>query len=367
MINGIEIISDTSQTGENTEKDSTEVFYADSFIPEDEPHYPEAIEIQKIIDWQAFPNDIKIEFTNEMDEPAQETSQIVTKIQSFAKYAKENPPDKFNSRDIGTDDRLIMGDKYNELVEDYQKAAERRARIGESELPPALTKRFCHELASIIHEYKEDEEIWHLIGERSLDNAFTAYADIKGVDAVVKDFSEEIPEQIDRYTILPLVSKINNALRQDWQHKITPIESYEQGQEYSFLCSRVKEPFSAQESRNNIFSCSLLTNSYHKTIGEDGNFGFILPPDRIIAAAPHDIYTHNWSKDDESSLRTEVPVIMSYDRVLKESQENNTYSEITTRDLPTGIFYIKDKVDKEGHKKLDELIKLNPGLPIIAL
>ena len=363
----LEEASGTSQAESETNKEQTEGFYADLDIPEDEPHFSEAVEIQKIIDWQAFPSEVKTGPVDEMDKPAQEAKQALTQIQSFAKYAKDNPPDEFGSRDIGTDDRLILGDKYNELVLDYQKAAERRARIGSPELPPVLTKKFCHELASITHEYKEDEEIWRLIGERSLEDAFDAYADIKGVDAVGKDFGKEIPEQIDRYTVLPLISKINDAVRQDWRRRITPVESYEQGQSYSFLCSRVKEPFSAQESRNNIFSCSLLTDSHHETIGDSGSFGFIFPPDHIIAAAPHDIYTHNWSDDDESSLRSGVPVVMSYDRVLRESQENKTYSEITTRDLPTGIFYLKDKIDEEGRKKLAELIRINPGLPIIAL
>lgn len=363
----LEEASGASQAESETNKEQTEGFYADLDIPEDEPHFSEAVEIQKIIDWQAFPSKVKTEPVDEMDKPAQEAKQALTQIQSFAKYAKDNPPDEFGSRDIGTDDRLILGDKYNELVSDYQKATARRTRIGSPELPPALTKKFCHELASITHEYKEDEKIWRLIGERSLEDAFDAYADIKGVDAVEKDFGKEIPEQIDRYTVLPLISKINDAVRQDWRRRITPVESYEQGQSYSFLCSRVKEPFSAQESRNNIFSCSLLTDFHHETIGDSGSFGFIFPPDHIIAAAPHDIYTHNWSDDDESSLRSGVPVVMSYDRVLRESQEDKTYSEITTRDLPTGIFYLKDKIDEEGRKKLAELIRINPGLPIIAL
>lgn len=363
----LEEASGTSQAESETNKEQTESFYVDLDIPEDEPHFPESVEIQKIIDWQAFPSKVKTGLVDEMDKPAQEAKQALMRIQSFAKYAKENPPDEFDSRNIGADDRLILGDKYNELVSDYQKAAERRARIGSPELPLTLTKKFCHELAAIIHEYKEDEEIWHLIGERSLEDAFDAYADIKGVDAVMEDLGKEIPEQIDRYTVLPLIVKINDVVRKDWQHRITPIESYEQGQEYSFLCSRVKEPFSAQESRNNIFSCSLLTDSHHETIGDSGSFGFIFPPDHIIAAAPHDIYTHNWSDDDESSLRSGVPIVMSYDRVLRESQEDKTYSEITTRDLPIGIFYLKDKIDEEERKKLAELIKINPELPVIAL
>lgn len=363
----LEEVSETSQVEAGAEKEQTEAFYADLDIPEDEPHFSEAVEIQRIIDWQTFPGEIKTEPIDETDKTGQEVKQALTQIQSFAEYAKENPPDEFDSRNIGADDRLILGDKYNGLVLDYQKAAERRARIGSPELPPALTKKFCHELASIVHEYKEDEEIWRLIGERSLEDAFDAYADIKGIDAVVKDFGKEIPEQIDRYTVLPLISKINDVVRQDWQRRITPVESYAQGQSYSFLCSRVKEPFSAQESRNNIFSCSLLTDSHHETIGDSGSFGFIFPPDHIIAAAPHDIYTHNWSDDDESSLRSGVPIVMSYDRVLRESQEDKTYSEITTRDLPTGIFYLKNKIDEEGHQKLAELIRINPGLPIIAL
>lgn len=363
----LEKASKTSQVEAETKKDQTESFYADLDMLEDEPRFPEAVEIQKIIDWQAFPSEIKAEPVDETDKSAQEARQSLTQIQSFAEHAKENPPDESGSRDVGADDRLILGDKYNELVSGYQKAAERRARIGSPELPPMLTKKFCHELASIAHEYKEDEEIWRLIGERSLEDAFDAYADIKGADAVVEDFGEEIPEQIDRYTVLPLISKINDVVRQDWQRRITPVESYEQGQEYSFLCSRVKEPFSAQESKNSIFSCSLLTDSHHETIGDSGSFGFIFPPDHIIAAAPYDIYTHNWSYDDESSLRSGVPVVMSYDRVLRKSQEDKTYSEITTRDLPAGIFYIEDKIDEDGRKKLAELIRMNPGLPVISL
>ena len=359
--------SGASQAESEINKEQMEGFYADLDIPEDEPHFPESVEIQKIIDWQSFPSEIETGPVDEMDKPAQEAKQVLTQIQFFAEYAKNNPPDEPGSRNIGADDRLILGDKYNDLVSDYQKAAERRARIGSPELPPTLTKKFCHELAAIIHEYKEDEEIWRLIGERSLESAFDAYADIKGIGAVAEDLSKEIPEQIDRYTVLPLIMKINDAVRKDWQHRITPIESYELGQEYSFLCSRVKEPFSAQESRNNIFSCSLLTDSHHETIGDSGSFGFIFPPDHIIAAAPHDIYTHNWSDDDESSLRSGVPVVMSYDRVLRESKENKTYSEITTRDLPIGIFYLKDKIDEKGRKKLAELIRINPGMPVIAL
>ncbi len=58
---------------------------------------------------------------------------------------------------------------------------------------------------------------------------------------------------------------------------------------------------------------------------------------------------------------------MSYDRVLRKSKEDKTYSEITTRDLPAGIFYIKDKMDEDERKKLAELIKMNPGLPVISL
>ena len=58
---------------------------------------------------------------------------------------------------------------------------------------------------------------------------------------------------------------------------------------------------------------------------------------------------------------------MSYDRVLRKSQEDKTYSEITTRDLPAGIFYIEDKIDEDGRKKLAELVRMNPGLPVISL
>lgn len=363
----LEKVSEVPQAETETKKGQTEVFYADLDIQKDDPHFPEAVEIHKIIDWQIFPSKIEAGPIDKMDESAQKTIQAVTQIQSFAIYARENPSNESGSRDIGSDDRLILGDKYNELVSDYQKAAEHRARIGVPELPSILTKKFCHELASIVHEYKEDEEIWRLIGERSLEDAFIAYADIKGVDTIREDFGEEIPKQIDRYTVLPLISKINDVVRQDWQHKITPVESYKQGQKYSFLCSRVKEPFPARESKNSIFSCSLLTDFYHETIGNSGSFGFIFPPDHIIAAASHDIYTYNWSNDDESSLRFGVPVIMSYDRVLKESQEDKTYSEITTRDLPAGIFYIEAKIDEDGRKKLAELIRINPELPVVSL
>jgi len=355
--------SETSQA--ETEKEQIEAFYLG--MPEEEPHFPEAVEMQKIIDWQIFPSEVKTGSVDEMDKPAQEAKQALAQIQSFAEYAKENPPGKDGFYDVGTDDRLILGNRYNKIISVCQKHVEWRARRGWPKLPPIPNKEFCHELASIVHKYKEDEEIWRLVGERSLRDAFDAYADIKGIDAVVEDFNEEIPEQIDQYTVLPLISKINDVVRQDWQRRITPVESYEQGQEYSFLCSRVKEPFVAQESRNGIFSCSLLTNSHHETIGDNGNFGFIFPPDHIIAAAPYDIYTHNWINDDQFSLRSGVPVVMSYDRVLRESKEDKTYSEITTRDLPTGIFYIKNKMDEDGRKKLAELIRMNPGLPVISL
>ena len=126
-------------------------------------------------------------------------------------------------------------------------------------------------------------------------------------------------------------------------------------------------PFPRRKVSVVFFSCSLLTNSHHETINDSGSFGFILPPDHIIAAASHDIGTYNGSNEDVASASFGVPVIMSYDRVLRESQENKTYSEITTRDLPTGIFYLKDKIDEKGRKKLAELIRINPGLPVIAL
>ena len=344
-----------------------EDFYTDLVSLKDEPHFSEAVEIQNMVDWQSFPNIISLKLENESNALSEKTKQDIEQIQVFADYAKENSPEKTGIRDVGVDDRLLIGDKYNEIVLNFQKLSERKARIGEPKLSDEQKKIFCHELASIVNKYEDLKNNWRLVGERSLSDAFTAYADIKGTDSVVKDLSGEIPEKIDRYTILPLVSKINDVLREDWQHKITPIESYEEGSKYSLLCSRVKEPFSVQDSRNDIFSCSLLTDEHHETIGDDGKYGFVFPPDHIIAAAPYDTYTHNWSNDDEFSLRTGVPVVMSYDRVLKESQENKTYSEITTRDFPTGIFYIKDKIDEDVQKKLDELIKLNPGLPIVAL
>jgi len=363
----LEKASEMPQVEVEAKNEQIEVFYADLNIPKDEPHFPEVVDIQKIIDWQNFPGEVKIEPIDEMDKPAQEVKQTLTQIQSFAEYAKENPLNKFGPCNFRVDDRLILGDKYNQLVLDYQKVAKHRVRSGFPELTPVLTKNFCHDLASIAHEYKESKEIWRLIGERSLEDALDAYADIKGTDAAVEDFGEEIPEQIDRHTVYPLILKINDVVRQDWQRRITPIGSYRQGQEYSFLCSCVREPFSAKESRSSIFSCSLLTDSHRETFGNGGSFGFICPPDHIIAAAPCDIYTHNQGYDDEFSLRSRAPVVMSYDRVLRESQENKTYSEITTRDLPIGIFYLKDKIDEGRRKELAELIRINPGLPVIAL
>lgn len=349
-----------SQPENENNESVTNSFYEDLNILKNEPRYPEAVEIYTMMDWQSFPNNIEAKIVEEA-ESSEGLKQSIEQIKSFGKYAEENPPDSYGARDIGVDDRLILGDKYNSLISDFRKVTKLR------EITLAQSKGFCHELASIIHDYEEDKKIWRIIGEKSLGEALDAYADIKGADITIKDLGAEVPKQVDRYTIMPLVTKINDIVRQDWQQKITPIDSYQEGAGYNFICSRVKEPFVAQENKNSIFSGSLLTDSYRKTIGDDGNFGFILPPDHIIAAAPHDIYTHNWSDNDKTSLRTGVPVIMSYDRVLRESQQDKTYSEITTRDLPVGIFYIKDNLSEENRKKLEDLAKLNPELPIIAL
>lgn len=346
----------------------TEIFYDDLTGLEDETHYPEAVEIYDIMDWQSFPDELRAETTKEDEESIQKTKQTIRQLQSFGKYAEEKPPDESDMRDVGADDRLKLGDRYNSLVSTYRRISERSAKNGQP-ISQTLRKKFCHELASIIHDYEECKELWKIIGERALGQALDAYADIKGVNAVSEDLGEEIPEQIDRYTIMPLIRKINDMVRRDWQQKITPVESFQEGGKYSFICSRVVQPFVAKERKNGIFSCSLLTESHHKTVGSDdrGNYGFILPPDHIIAAAPYDLYAHNWTDDDEHSARMGPPVIMSYDRVLRESKQNETFSEITTRDLPIGIFYIKDKISEEERKKLEQLAKMNPELPIIAL
>ncbi len=341
--------------------EKTQSFYEGLGSLEDEPHYPEAAEIYDMMNWESFPDDVEMKTASD-EKFSGELKQSIEQIKAFGKFADENPAeDGSNNRNVGADDRLILGDKYNNLVSTYKKVAEHRT------ITPVLSKRFCHDLAAIVHDYEEDKEIWQIIGEKNLKEAFVAYEDVNGADTALEDLGASVPEHIDRYTIMPLVAEINNVVRQDWQKRITPIESYKEGAEYSLICSRIKEPFAAQESRNKIFSGSLLTDSYHKTIGDDGNFGFVLPPDHIIAAAPNDIYTHNWSDNDETSLRTGVPVVMSYDRVLRESQQKETYSEVTTRDLPVGIFYIKEKINEEDQKKIEELVRLNPDLPVVGL
>lgn len=358
----LEETSETSQAEAKAKEEQTESFYADLNMPEDEPRFMEAVEIYDNMDWHSFPHTINMKPVEEASKSTEETRQIVKSLQSFAKKAEDNPRDG----SILRDDRLVLGDEYNKLITSVKKVNNRLNYMGR-ELSGTQIKGFCHDLALIANEYKEKQRFWQIEGERSLSDAFDAYADIYGVEAVKDDLGEEIPNRIDKYTVWPLVTKINDTVRRDWQHKITPIESYEEGSEYSFICSRVIEPFSAQERRRSIFSCSLLTNSHHETINDSGSFGFILPPDHIIAAASHDIGTYNGSNEDVASASFGVPVIMSYDRVLRESQENKTYSEITTRDLPIGIFYLKDKIDEKGRKKLAELIRINPKMPVIAL
>lgn len=357
-------IFDTEEgKGESEPQDAdTEKFYEElSISEEEEPHFREAIEIYNMLNWQAFPNNVEVIAPDESNELAKKVEHDVVELQFFGAHAKENPPNEFGSRNVGADDRLLLGDKYNSLISNYQKVAERRA------ITTTQSKRFCHELSLIINKYEDCKDIWKIEGEKSLGDALDSYSDIYGKDAVLDELGAEIPEQVDRYTIMPIVTKINSIVRQDWKQKITPIESYDESADYSLICSRVKEPFAAKENRNSIFSGSLLTKNHHETIGDDGNFGFVLSPDHIIAAAPYDLYTNNWSDDDESSLRIGIPVVMSYDRVLQESQANKTYSEITTRELPIGIFYIKEKINDDGRRKLEELIKMNPNLPIIAL
>lgn len=356
-------VKETENETQNTAKlqeEKVKNFYTELGLSKDEPRFIEAVEIYDSMDQQSFPDTINTKPEEAVSESAKETWQLVKQLQSFAKNAKDNP----RGKSILRDDRLALGDEYNKLIASVKRANNRPTW---EEYSDTLTKGFCHELASIVQEYKEKQELWQIEGERSLNDALDAYADTYGIEAAKDDLGKEIPGQIDKYTILPLVTKINDAVRQDWQRRITPIESYKEGAEYSLICSRVFEPFPAQESRRSIFSCSLLTNSHHET-HNNGSFGFIFPPDHIIAANSHDIGTINDSNDDVASASFGIPVVMSYDRVLRESQKNKTFSEITTRDLPIGIFYIKDKLDENNTRKnLIELARMNPELPIIAL
>ncbi len=184
--------------------------------------------------------------------------------------------------------------------------------------------------------------------------------DLKGVQAVLKDL--QIP------------------LLEHWKEYVTDINAYEPGKPFRFLCHSTSRVDYDKEFDTRFVSTSLLTEDLTETYRS--GFGFILPPDAIVAAAGCDMYIRN-ETDDVDSLGT-VSLVTKLDgpekvvkeclerkrKVQREKKNESVYSEVVVDGFhPVAIFCLTDGGKEFNYnycqaKKLQEKF---PHLKIIEL
>lgn len=232
-----------------------------------------------------------------------------------------------------------------------------------------------------IEKRMSNEEIKNLTARRAADIALGAISSIAGADAAEQYRKRMSGGDIASYEELkPVVDEINQAVKRDWESRMTNLESYQPGDNYKFICQSINEPYKASEYLGNYASCSLLTDENHNTYST--GFGFIYAPEDIVAASGQDINLENRATSDNDVMRLQsIPTIDSIENVLKQqggrmandpTNAHRQYNEVGVRaGKPIGIFCLSDGKDDDNpmsnYAMALKLQKLNPDLKLAVL
>ncbi len=194
------------------------------------------------------------------------------------------------------------------------------------------------------------------------------------------------PSDYNVYQKLLLTSSSDDQLEQaimigkrfvidDWQHQLTGLDDYQEGNPFSFLVHTGYD----KKVTQNFVSSTLITNNLWTTY-HDCNVGFIMDPKDIVAAYARDIYTDNYALDIEHILpRMPIPTIHTKSHLEQECLQNLdttgfAMSEIVTKGFkPLGIICLHPLEDeyeiKEPilEKQLLSLKAVFPNLPVIDI
>ncbi len=167
-----------------------------------------------------------------------------------------------------------------------------------------------------------------------------------------------------------VIGMVNAISYEDWQNRITNIDTYTPGDDFKFICHSISinpEYLQSEALSEKYVSCSLLSNTNTTVFGE--GFGFIYGPEDLVAAYPHDAWINNHANNDEELFeqgpyKYQIPIINTIDCLEKECAEDDC-SEVIIRKpaKPKAIFAL----GHDNYEKALALQKTNPDLKIIEL
>ena len=170
-----------------------------------------------------------------------------------------------------------------------------------------------------------------------------------------------------------VVDLLHKKIKDDWISKMSDIDEYKVGDDFSFLCHSVRSSQWEGDFKTPYVSTSLLTQEMWDTFNRP--YGLIFDPKDIAAASYYDLYTINARETGDLFFNTSIPPMMTKKNIedkckkLKEETGNKIYSEIVIKGFnPKAIFAITDGTElDESYIGALELKERFPDLKVIEL
>ncbi len=197
------------------------------------------------------------------------------------------------------------------------------------------------------------------------------FLDAKLVDDYKEAFKRAIFE-FDIDALDRLFLEVQTKILNHWREFITDVHQFQNGKIFYFLGHSTSETQFHGEFWHRFVSCSLLTPQLTETF--HNGFGFLFPPENIVAARGYDMYVNNEAESVEELIDAHsywIQIDMP-ERVMEDtlSHSKNRYSEVVIDGFhPIALFCLSlgTKNLNYNYRSVHTLQKSFPDLPIVDI